>query len=743
MLTMSDELLEDESIITAFLSKGEVTTLAPGTLIQNRYLVERPIGIGGMGAVYRVRDRHFNDVVKHLALKEMIIKLADNFDQQARRNKFAGEANMLAALNHPLIPKVYDFFTEINRAYLVLEYIDGRDLEDVLLEFIDNGELLDEETVGKWAIQICEVLDYLHSRQPKPIIFRDLKPSNVMLTRQNQTMLIDFGIAKIFEPEQRGTQIGTEGYSPPEQYTGYVEPRSDIYALGAMMHQLLTQRDPQRVAPFTFQERLPRDLNPGVSEEMEAIIMKCLAYEIEQRWGSARELQAALERALGVMSITGTGQFRRMPTPPGFPGANPYQNGMGNPGQNNGNGANGNGHNVTGNYQTVVSAPKGAIKFPEVGGPRYSPDASKLRMPTSPAGPLSLDKVDVSNITPPPVGSGPLMAPEAPIKRATTAPSPKVLWKFETEEEVRSSPALANHTLYIGSYDYNLYALDIQNGQMKWKFPTEGGICNTPACQGDLVILGSEDHQVYAINGKNGKQEWIYRTWNYVRSSPRIIHDVVIVGSDDGFVHALELRSGRTRWKHKTWREVRSSAAYYQGTAFIGSDDERLYALEIASGHEKWRFATKYKVPGSPVIGDGLLFIGSMDGYLYALDINMGWPAWNYRTNDHILASPTLSEGRVYIGSVDRQLHCLGAKSGRLLWRFQADGQITSTAAAANGNVYFGCADGAVYCLEARTGQIRWKFQTNGPVASSPLVRDNVLYIGSNDHYVYALNCAL
>lgn len=744
---MTDELLEDESVSTAYLSKGgEVTTLAPGTLIQDRYLIERPIGIGGMGAVYLVQDRHFNDVTKYLALKEMIIKLADNFDNQARRHKFAGEANMLASLNHPLIPKVYDFFYEVNRAYLVLEFIDGRDLEDVLLECMDKHELLDEETVGKWAIQICEVLDHLHSRS-RPIIFRDLKPSNVMLTPQNQTMLIDFGIAKNFEPEQRGTQIGTEGYSPPEQYTGYVEPRSDIYALGAMLHQLLTQTDPQRVTPFTFHERMPRALNPSVSEEMEAIIMKCLAYEIDQRWESARELQTALERALGVMSITGTGQFRRVPSPPGFSGGAPYQNGRGNNGHSNGNGANGNG---MGNHQMGMPPSNGAVKFPDAVGPRWSPhapDAGKPRIPTSTAGPLNQALVEAGSVSVPRSSTGAILPPEIAVQpqagRAAAVPSPKVLWKFETEEEVRSSAAMANNTLYIGSYDYNLYALDIQNGQMKWKFPTEGGICNTPACQGDLVIIGSEDHHIYAISGKSGKQEWAYRTWNFVRSSPRIIHDMVVVGSDDGFVHALELRNGRMRWKHKTWREVRSSAAHYQGIIYIGSDDEWVYAIEAASGHEKWKFTTKYKVPGAPAVSEGLVYVGSMDGYLYALDMNMGWPAWKYRTNDYILASPTVSEGRVYIGSVDSQFHCLDAKSGRPLWRFPAGGQIISTAALANGNVYFGCVDGAVYCLEARTGQLRWKFQTNGPVPSSPLVRDNVLYIGSNDHFVYALSCTL
>ncbi len=733
---MSDDLLSAEQPIpTSYLSK-EATTLAPATVIQARYKIDRVVGLGGMGAVYRVRDLRFKDVAKHHALKEMIIKFADTLDQQARIRNFEHEANLLASLNHPLIPKVYDFFTDINRAYLVLEFIQGKNLEDVLLE---TPGFLDERQVGEWAIQICEVLDYLHSFQPDPIIFRDLKPSNVMLTPQNQTILIDFGIAKVFQPERRGTKIGTEGYSPPEQYTGFVEPRSDIYALGAMLHQLLTQSDPQRETPFTFHERMPRMLNPNVSPEMEMIVMKCLAYEIEHRWRSARELKSALERGLGVVSITGTGQFRHVPPSPIFFPANPAQNGNGNNGQS------GNGHaSSTGTLTTPSGglAPKGTSPF-TVAGPHYMPppaptgNTGTLSPPESARGAAPAAQPGISVIVPPvpPASNAAIIG--APV------PSPTLLWSFETEEEVRSSPALANGTIYIGSYDYNLYALEAQSGKMKWKFPTDGGICCTPACTGDLILFGSEDHHVYAISGQAGKREWTHRTWNFVRSSPRIVQDMVVVGSDDGYVHALDVRTGRMHWKFKTWREVRSSAAYYQGIIYIGSDDERVYAIEAANGREKWKFTTQYSVTSSPAISDGLVFIGSMDGCLYALDMNMGWPAWKYRTTDFILAAPAISEGRVYVGSVDRQFYCLDVKTGRVIWRYQTGGQITSSATVANGHVYFGCADGAVYCLDARSGQPRWKFQTGGPVPSSPLVRDGVLYIGSNDHRVYALSCTL
>ena len=739
---MSEELLGGEQPIpTSHLSR-EATTLAPGTMIQARYRIDRVVGLGGMGAVYRVRDLHFKNVAKYHALKEMMIKFADNLDQQtqqARMRNFEHEANLLASLDHPLIPKVHDFFAEVKRAYLVLDFIQGQNLEDVLLE---SPGFLDERQVGEWAIQLCEVLDYLHSIQPDPIIFRDLKPSNVMLTPQNQTMLIDFGIAKVFEPERRGTKIGTEGYSPPEQYTGFVEPRSDIYALGAMLHQLLTQSDPQRETPFTFHERMPRMLNPSVSAEMEAIVMKCLAYEIEHRWRNARELKAALERTLGVVSITGTGQFRRVLPGPLQSPLSPYSVGptngyMGKGAMTNGHQSNGVGPNMNplNSAPAAPAAPKTTGEISGGAGPRFSPDTGMLSALAG-AGVTSTPKPGAG------VGTPPTLANTAGSFKAPV-PSPAVLWKFQTEEEVRSSPAFSNGTIYIGSYDYNLYALEAQSGKFKWKFATDGGICCTPACFGDTVVVGSEDHHVYTISGQSGKQEWTYRTWNFVRSSPRIIHDIVVVGSDDGYVHALELRTGRMLWKFKTWREVRSSAAYHQSLVYIGSDDQCVYAIELANGREKWKFNTQYSVTSSPTIGEGFVFVGSMDGWIYALDPAISWPAWKQRVGDFILASPAVGDGRVYIGSVDRHFYCFDAKVGRPLWKYEAGGQITSSATVANGAVYFGCADGGVYCLDARSGEVRWRFQTNGPVPSSPLVRDGVLYIGSNDHYVYALNCTL
>jgi outer membrane protein assembly factor BamB/serine/threonine protein kinase len=720
-MSMSDDIMgTDPSNSTAYLAKDIVTTLAPGTIIQGRYEVNGVLGTGGMGAVYRVRNLRFKEVVKWHALKEMILKFPDNLDPQTRMRNFEREANILASLDHPLIPKVWDFFIEGARAYLVLDYIEGKNLEDVLLEA--NG-FLDEQVVAGWAIQICQVLEYLHAQQPYPIIFRDLKPANVMLNQQYQPMLIDFGIAKRIQPERHDTMIGTEGYSPPEQYKGQVEPRSDIYALGAMLHQLLTGSDPRMEAPFTFQERPPCRLNPNLSPEMEMIIMKCLAYNIEERWQSARELKKALESMLSRFSLTG--ELLR--------GVAPRQHVPTSPQQSE------NGHRTGFLGAAPAAVARGTTSFPEVAGPRYSPAAQPLSHASGEGAGIAAAATAPTSAVPQPPG-----APSINYSQANApVSSPAMLWRFKTEEEVRASPALANNILYIGSYDYNLYALDVQTGAMKWKFATQAGICGTPACIGDLVITGSQDQQVYAIHGQTGKEIWAYHTGGPVRSSPRIIHDQVVVGSDDTYAYALDLRTGRQLWKHKTWREVRSSAAYAQGLIYIGSDDERVYALEATTGREKWKYPTQYHVTSAPAVGEGFVFAGSTDGYLYALDMNIGWPAWRQYTGDRIFAAPAVSEGRVYIGSVNHYFFCFDAKIGRPLWKYQAGGQITSSAAVVAGHVYFGCSDGAVYCLETRSGHLRWKFQTAAPIASSPLVWDGILYIGSNDGYVYALRCEL
>src|SRR5262245_34119615 len=264
--------------------RATAPTMQPGVILQSRYLIEGTLGVGGVSVVEPGPDLRFKDVVRPCAIKEMAQSAPDSNTRLLNLKNFERESGLLATLQHPAIPKVYDFFEENGRVYLILELIPGKDLESVL---DDNNGPLPEERVARWGLQICDVLVYLHGQQPDPLVFRDMKPSNVMVTPDDRIVLIDFGIARDLV-RTKGTMIGTEGYSPPEQYRGEAEPRSDIYALGATLHQLLTASDPRLETPFTFHERPLRTLNPDVSPEMAAVVGRALEYDKNVRWSSAQ-----------------------------------------------------------------------------------------------------------------------------------------------------------------------------------------------------------------------------------------------------------------------------------------------------------------------------------------------------------------------------------------------------------------------------------------------------------------------
>jgi len=268
--------------------------LEPGTLLLDRYSIVSRVGGGGMGSVYQARDKRLAD--RLCAVKEMIEMFADQAQRAKAVEDFKREAEVLAQLDHPSIPTVFDYFIEGGRYYLVMRWIGGGDLAEQMRL---RGGTVDEASVTRWAIQISDVLHYIHSQKP-PIIYRDLKPANLMIDdKTGRVMLVDFGIARIVRPTEKGvTAIGTMGYAPPELFAGKVEPRSDIYSLGATMFHMLTGSDPQDnpLLIFDFSKNpRPCQINPAISPDMERILMRMVAHKPEDRQLSALELMRALE----------------------------------------------------------------------------------------------------------------------------------------------------------------------------------------------------------------------------------------------------------------------------------------------------------------------------------------------------------------------------------------------------------------------------------------------------------------
>lgn len=270
--------------------------LEPGISLNGRYEIVRRIGGGGMGAVYLARDRNLGDAPR--AVKEMIESHIDDTQHEKAISDFKRESLLLTSLEHPSIPTIYDYFYDdtAGRFYLVMKYISGGDFSSRLRNA--PGGRIDEKNVTDWGIQIADVLHYLHTR-PKPIIYRDLKPANLMIDgNSGRVMLIDFGIARWVTKQEKGvTAVGTMGYAPPELFSGQVEPRSDVYSLGATMFHLVTGSDPQDnpllIFDFTKNPR-PRQINPAMSSEMERILMRAVEYKPESRFRSAAEMRDTL-----------------------------------------------------------------------------------------------------------------------------------------------------------------------------------------------------------------------------------------------------------------------------------------------------------------------------------------------------------------------------------------------------------------------------------------------------------------
>jgi serine/threonine protein kinase len=283
--------------------------IAANSIIGGRYRVTKPLGGGGMKLVYLAEDLRLAS--RPCALAEMVDSFTDPTMQQQAAAAFQREADMLAQLSNEHIPRVFDRFSEQNHHYLVMEYVDGITLED---ELKNNGGKLDAARVIDIALQILDTLQYLHNLEP-PVVYRDLKPSNVMLGRNGQVKLIDFGIARFFLPQSNATMIGTQGYAPPEQYRGRAEARSDLYALGATMHHALSGRDPAAEPPFSFPKL--KTLCPNVNPALAELVDQALEYDVVHRMADAREFK---ERLLAIKSGAVTAKVNGQTTSPRLSG---------------------------------------------------------------------------------------------------------------------------------------------------------------------------------------------------------------------------------------------------------------------------------------------------------------------------------------------------------------------------------------------------------------------------------------
>jgi WD40 repeat protein/tRNA A-37 threonylcarbamoyl transferase component Bud32 len=284
---------------TIIVSNTLTGLLTAQHVLKQRYMILGPAGRGGFGAVYKATDLEFGG--RLVAIKEMSQNTLSPQELAAAEDALKREAMMLANLQHPNLPRIYDQFADSGRTYLVMDYIEGETLEQHIADL--GKKKMPVDRVLELGLQLCSVLDYLHTRQP-PIIFRDLKPSNIMLTPgEEHIYLIDFGIARHFKPGQKKdtTALGSSGYAAPEQYgRSQTTARADIYSLGATLHQLITGDDPSE-SPFQFASI---HLSDPTLAGLDKLVMSMVSVDISHRPESVTHVKQELQRIVTQHTTT-------------------------------------------------------------------------------------------------------------------------------------------------------------------------------------------------------------------------------------------------------------------------------------------------------------------------------------------------------------------------------------------------------------------------------------------------------
>jgi outer membrane protein assembly factor BamB len=313
----------------------------------------------------------------------------------------------------------------------------------------------------------------------------------------------------------------------------------------------------------------------------------------------------------------------------------------------------------------------------------------------------------------------------------------RVKWKFHTGGSVFSSSAVSDSTLYAGSTDGNLYAVNLETGTQKWKFAAGARVTSSPAVAGGVVYFESYDGNFYALDAASGQLKWKFQTAGERRFNAKHLHGGLPAAESvpDPFDFFL------------------SSATVWNGAVYFGSGDGNIYALDAASGALKWKHPTGDVVHASPALADGTVFLGSWDSYFYALNATTGEEKWRFKTGDDpdthnqvgIQSSAAVVDGVVYFGCRDSNLYAVDASTGQKKWAFNNKGSwVIGSPAVRNGTVYFATSDSSLfYALDAKSGTPIFSLNfKQWPLFSSPAVAGNMLYVGSHEGKMIAIDLA-
>jgi eukaryotic-like serine/threonine-protein kinase len=778
------------------------------------YRLQRLIGSGSMSEIYLAQDTHIPRQVAVKVLRTTKEVSSDSSTAQEAERLFEREMQAVSLLDHPHILPLFDYGTEqsdtITRSYLVMPYRPEGSLRDWLLRQ-ESTILLNPYKIIHILLQAADALQHAHERH---ILHQDIKPDNFLIRIRNSTadtpdiLLTDFGLAKFTDTSSFASQSvrGTPIYMPPEQWEGRPVPASDQYALAIMAFLLLTGRAPFRGTPGQVMQQhfhalppAPCTINPRLSPAVDAVLLRALAKQPQERFPSVLQFAQALEQAFQQREIP--------PVPlPGnpLPQAEEYSS-LSTMGQAIAPRTPQQGIVSVQTVEQSTSAPlEDTVKTPVYIAPEQSygtsdsasnqdtfvmkaserltgkppfleapvkieiqlPPARRMVLPVFalltiasslfayfalvvPSGQLQATHQATVNAT---ATTQARTAATAQARQTATALShiivtaysrgkPQLLWTFATGDQIWSSPTVVNGTIYVGSNDHKLYAIDAATGRQKWSFTARHEVRATPRVVNGVVYIGSIDSKLYAIDAATGRQKWAFATGSGVPSSPMVVNGIVYVSSGTGKLYAVDAATGRQKWVFTAGGSIWSSLTVANGVVYVGSVDKRLYALDAVSGQQKWSFATRDMIEdSSPAVVKGVVYIGSDDRKLYALDAVSGQQKWSFATGGALQSSPAVADGAVFVGSADHKLYAVNAATGHQKWIFTTGGAIHSSPTVLNGIVYVGSSDGKLYAVDTDTGHQMWTFATGGSIRDSlPAIVNGVLYVGSDDHKLYAI----
>lgn len=348
---------------------------------------------------------------------------------------------------------------------------------------------------------------------------------------------------------------------------------------------------------------------------------------------------------------------------------------------------------------------------------------------------------------------------------------PVLKWKFRTAGQIYSSPVVVNNTLFVGSNDSYLYAINTTDGTQRWRFKTGRRIKSTPCVGNGIVYFGSYDSTFYAVNAETGKELWRFKTrgesafsannifgiksgnlkcpdpWDFYSSSPVYFNNAVYFGSGDSSIYCLNATTGAMQWSYKTIGIVHSSPAIAYGTIYCGSWDSKIYAIDAKSGKLIWDFQTGTDsvyncfvgIQASPVIVDGIVYCGSRDAYLYALDAKTGKVIWKQKDqySSWLPSSVAVKGDFLYAGSSDAlRFYVFNRQDGSVVSEYRTGIYTFSSPTITNNLAYIGSMNGKLYAFDINTGLPQWIFSTNASLNSLYFTKDGD-YINDNAKDVY------